>query len=194
MATDSRLCRASGFFRDGSGRPLRHLDLHFILQRSPLLVDNDGVLGFRVYGTTDDEGYFELDLYRQGDYLVEIQSLEHQRCVSVPDSSSINLVNLLFPTVAAVAYNPTAVSIAAEDSETVAVTITDTTGLTHDLTDGLMTFTSDDIAVATVAISNGELAITGVAAGTTAITAEQTDTSIVVIPEITLDSLSVTVS
>jgi uncharacterized protein YjdB len=194
VATDPRLCRASGFFKDASGAPLANADLHFRLQRNPLLVDGYGILGLHLYGTTDSSGYFEVDLYRDGEYLVELQSLEHQRCVVVPDASAVNLVSLLFPVVASVAYDPTAVSVAAGDSETVAVTVTDSTGITHDLTDSLLTFTSSDTAIATVAILSGELVVTGVAAGAATVTAEQADTSIVTLPPVTLDSLSVTVS
>lgn len=194
VAADPYLCRASGFFRDAAGRPLRNFDMHFTLQRSPLLVGDDGILGFKVYGTTDNNGYFEVDLYRFGDYLVELQSLEHQRCVSVPDVSSINLVELLFPVVSSVVYDPTAVTVAAGDTQAVDVTITDSTGLTHELTESLLTFTSEDESVATIGISAGQLIVSGQSAGSTTITVTQTDTSIVVIPEITLDSLSVTVS
>jgi len=194
VAADPYLCRASGFFRDAAGRPLRNFDMHFTLQRSPLLVGDDGILGFKVYGTTDNNGYFEVDLYRFGDYLVELQSLEHQRCVSVPDVSSINLVELLFPVVSSVVYDPTAVTVAAGDTQAVDVTITDSTGLTRELTESLLTFTSEDESVATIGISAGQLIVSGQSAGSTTITVTQTDTSIVVIPEITLDSLSVTVS
>lgn len=194
VAADPYLCRASGFFKDAAGRPLRNFDMHFTLERSPILVGDDGVLGFKVYGTTDNNGYFEIDLYRSGHYLVELESLEHQRCVVVPDISSINLVELLFPVVASVAYDPATVSVAAGDSQTVDVTVTDSTGLTHELTETLLTFASDDETVATVGQSAGQLVVTGQSAGSTTITVTQTDTSIVVIPEITLDSLSVTVS
>jgi hypothetical protein len=194
VAADPYLCRASGFFRDAAGRPLRNFDLHLTLQRSPLLVGDDGVLGFQVYGATDNNGYFEVDLYRSGDYLVELQSLEHQRCVTVPDVSSVNLVELLFPVVASVAYDPATVSVAAGDTQAVDVTVTDSTGLTHELTESLLTFTSEDETVATVGQSAGQLIVSGQSAGSTTITVTQTDPSIVVIPEITLDSLSVTVS
>lgn len=194
VATDPRLCRASGFFKDATGAPLVDADLHFRLQRTPLIVDGTAVTGFHFYGATDADGYFEVDLYRGGEYLVELQSLEHQRCVTVPDASAINLVDLLFPVVASVAYDPSPVSLAVGDSETVTVTVTDSTGLTHDLTSDLVTFTSEDTSIATVGISANQLTIIGVAAGSTTITAEPADASIVTVPSISLDSLSVTVA
>jgi uncharacterized protein YjdB len=194
VAADPRLCRASGFFKDASGASLVNADLHFRLQRNPLLVDGYGVLGFHLYGTTNASGYFEVDLYRGGEYLVELQSIEHQRCVTVPDSTAVNLVNLLFPVVGSVVYDPTSVSVAVGDSANVAVTVTDTTGITHDLADSLLTFTSSDTDIATVAISNGELVVTGRAVGSTTIMVESTDTTIVTVPAVTLDSLSVMVA
>ena len=46
-ATDPRLCRCSGFFKDGAGRPLPNLDLFFINQFRPAIVDGNAVLGER---------------------------------------------------------------------------------------------------------------------------------------------------
>jgi uncharacterized protein YjdB len=194
-ATDPRLCRASGFFRDVAGRPLPNIDIQFINIHSPLIVDGDVVLGSKVWGRTDSDGYFVIDLYRDGEYRVNIESLDIDlRAIVVPDASSVNLISLLFPSVASVAYDPSSVTVAVGSYVDVEITITDTTGITHEFLEGDVTVTSEDASVASIEYADGKLRVTGVEAGTTTITATRDDTTIVVIPEPVLTTLSVTVT
>jgi uncharacterized protein YjdB len=195
VATDPRLCRASGYFKDIAGRALADLSIHFLNLNSPTVVDGDAILGSEVWGQTDDDGYFVLDLYRGAEYRASIESLEIQlRVVVVPDASSVNLVHLLFPVVASVTYDPASVSVAVGDYEDVDLTITDTAGVEHDLEDGDILLTIEDDTVASGAIADGLMRITGVASGSTTMTVARADTSIVIVDEPVLASLSITVT
>lgn len=192
-ATDARLCRCSGYFRDLSGRPLPSFDIQFIGTcfnegqdpYTPAIVDGDAVLqGGRVIGRTDGDGYFEIDLYRGGHYTALLQGQETMlRQLRVPDASSANLTSLLFPVVTSVTFSPDPVSIVVDDYEDVTVTVVATDGQILDIVDNDLTFTSVDTGVASVQIVDAKLRVFGVAAGTTTITAERADTSIVTLPD-----------
>jgi len=195
-ATDPRLCTASGFFKDASGRPRANLDIKFIPQFDPLIVDGDIVVGYQVQGRTDDDGYFQIDLYREGSYLAVIEALDDiPRDVVVPDQSSVNLTHLLFPIVDSITYDPSSVTIAVDATEEVDVVIMTTSGVVLDTTDGDVTFASDDNSIATAQLtSDGTLLIMGIAPGSTTITPSRADETIVVIPDVALSGLSVTVT
>lgn len=194
-ATDPRLCRASGFFKDLAGRPLVNMSIRFMNLNIPTIVDSDAVLGGSVSGQTDANGYFEVDLYRGGEYRANIESLDiHLRVVCLPDASSVNIVDLMFPTVATISYNPDPVSIAVGAYVDVELTITDTVGLTHAFEDGDIIVTVDDETVASIGLQDGFLHVIGVAVGSTVISVERADTSIVVVDEPVFSTLSVTVT
>lgn len=195
-STNPRLCKASGFFKDAAGRPRPTLDIKFVPQFDPLIVDGDAVMGYQVQGSTDEDGYFEVELYRTGSYQVLLEALDDiPRSIEVPDASSINLVSLLFPTVASVTYDPDPVSVAVDDTVDVTLTIVTTTSVTLDPVDRDVTFTTSDSSIATVQVtSDGVLRIMGRSAGSATITAERVDDSIVVIPSTTLATLDVTVT
>jgi len=204
-ATDPRLCRCSGFFFDLSGRPLANLDMHFIAAcfnegqdpYSPTIVDGNAVLqGGRIITRTDSRGYFQIDLYRTGEYSVLIQGQETMlRKVKVPDASSINVVSLLFPVVTSVVFNPDPLSISVDNYVDVDVVITASDGRVLDVGDQDVTFASTDTAVASIQIVENKLRVFGVAPGVTTITAVRADTSIQTIPSEpqTYTPLSVTV-
>jgi len=195
VATDPLYCRCSGFFKDIAGRPLANLDIHFINEQTPLIVGGFGALGSTVWGRTDADGYFVLDLAREGCYRVRLESLEIQlRAVTVPDQSSVDLIALLFPVVDTVAFDPDPVSMAVGEAVDVTVTITDTAGNVHDLDDGDVTFTVADSDVASISFSGGLMVVTGAASGSTTITPSRDDDTIIVKPEPTFVALDVTVA
>jgi hypothetical protein len=206
VATDPRLCRASGFFRDVSGRPLANLDLHFIglcqnqdqPPMTPMIVDGDAVLqGGELVLRTDRNGYVVLDLYRTGTYGVLIQGFETDlRSILVPDAPSVNLVHLLFPVVSSVTFSPDPLNINVDDVTDVDVTVLATNGQTLDIDDGDVIFTSSDRSVVTVEVLDSKLRVVGVGAGTAEITAMRADESIVILPDepATYAPLAVTVS
>jgi len=107
IANDPRLCRASGYFRDITGAPHRNLDIIFIGEFAPILLEGSGVLSERRMVKTDENGYVQVDLIRCANYSVTIEGMEDRiRSVSVPDAPSVNLPDLLFPVVASVSFSP----------------------------------------------------------------------------------------
>lgn len=202
-ATDPRLCRCSGFFVDGAGRPLPNLDMHFIHRcpednLNPLIVDGNAVLGSKVIGKTDGDGYIEIDLYRSGEYSVTVESLENiNRHVIVPDSPSENLISVLFPFVASVAFSTSPLALTVGDYEDLTLTITSSSGIVLDPIDGDVDFESSDDAIISVQLlETGLLRVFGVAVGSADVTVTRSDSSIRVIPtsDVTYSSLSVTVT
>lgn len=192
-ATDPRLCRCSGFFKDGAGRPLPNLDLFFINQFRPAIVDGDAVLGERLDARTDADGYLELDLYRGGIYEVYVQSVQaataddggaFTRELHVPDQTSYNLICLLFPVVGEVSWTPTTVSLAVGESLDLVPLVKGTdqrelSGTGHEDVD----YEIADESVATISVETDKIVVTGQSAGTTELTVTRKDQTVVVIPD-----------
>lgn len=206
-ATDPLLCRASGFFRDASGRPLEGLDIEIINQFKPAVAGGDAIMGERLSLRTDEDGYAQVDLYRNGCYSAWVQSIQaagadpagaiaFPREIEVPDQSSISLIELLFPIVDTVVYTPDPVSVAEDDSVDVdvVVTATDKRVLTGPAGDDVL-YEIDDTEVATVSVQEDKLVIFGHKAGTATLTATRKDQTIVKFPApAALASLAITVT
>jgi len=195
-STNPRLCKASGFFRDVAGRPLADASMRFINLNCPLIVDDDGVIADKVWGRTDEDGYFEVELYRNGEYRASIEGFDIQlRVIVVPDSSSVNLPDLLFPIVVSAVYDPDPIAVAVEATVYVEVTYTDSTGIERtDLELGDLIFTIDDETVATGQIVEGKIRIYGVAAGSTTVIAKRSDESISKLPEPVFTAVTINVT
>lgn len=198
VATDPRLCRASGFFRRADGQPYPNLDLIFSPRFKPAIVDGDSVMWGQLNGRTDANGYFEIDLFRNGEYSVMVESLEDcPILLVVPDASSENLVDLLFPVVSQVVFAPTSVSISVGEEVDVVPTVTASDQQVLEGTASAdVKYTVSDEAVATVSVGNDKLIITGVASGSAQVDVERLDESVVVIPDagVTYTPLSITVT
>jgi hypothetical protein len=198
VATDPRLCRASGFFRRADGLPYSGLDVIFTPRFKPAIVDGDSVMWGSINARTDEDGYLEIDLFRNGEYSVLVETLEDcPREVVVPDAPSENLVDLLFPVVAQVTFDPTSVSIAVGETAEVVPTVT---GSDQRVLEGAapadVEYTVDDETVASVSVQSDKIVITGLAAGTAQVDVSRLDESVVVIPEtgISYTPLPITVS
>lgn len=197
-ASDPRLCRASGFFRRADGSPYPGLDLIFTPRFKPAIVDGDSVMWGSIHTRTDEDGYLEIDLYRGGEYSVLVETLDDcPRDVVVPDASSENLVELLFPVVDQVVFAPTSVTLAVGETADVVPTVT---ASDQRVLDGAASndveYTVLDTDVATVSVQSDKIVITAVAAGMTQLDVGRLDESIVVIPDsgITYTALPITVS
>lgn len=110
-APDPRLCRVSGYILNPAGRPKRGIDIHFIHRFNPLIVGEGaeavGVLGERVAHRTDKDGYFQIDLWRNGCYRAIIESHENVgRSIHIPNLSSANINHVLFPRVYGCTFDP----------------------------------------------------------------------------------------
>ena len=163
-----------------------------------MIVDGDAVLqGGEIIARSDDDGYMEIDLYRTGHYAFIIQGFETDyRAVVVPDAPSVNIVDLLFPVITSIVFDPSPALIAVDEVLDVMVTVLSSDGQTVDIADEDLLFTSSDRAVVSCQVVDSKLRIVGIAAGSAEISAERADSSIVVIPDepTTYEPLSVTVS
>jgi hypothetical protein len=198
VATDQRLCRASGFFRRSDGQVYPNLDIIFTPRFKPAIVDNYGIMWGSINARTDENGYLEIDLFRYGEYSVLIESLEDcPRLIIIPNTPSENIVDLLFPVVEQVVFSPSSLSIAVGDEEEVipSVSASDQRVLEGTALEDVE-YTIADESIATLSVQSDKLVITGVSVGTTQIDVARLDESIVFIPDsgITYSPLSITVS
>lgn len=186
-ATNPRLCRASGFVWGPDGRPRRGIDIHFIPCFKPLVVDGYGVLGERVSIRTDQDGYTSVDLFRTGMYEVMIESQENViRGVLVPDRSSINLFNLLFPIVVSVDYlpvGPWSLAVGAQLVLTPTVKANDFRTLDGAAGSEDVLYAVDDPTIVGVTVTATTVILSGNASGNTTLRVTRRDNSIVYIPD-----------
>ncbi len=186
VATDPRLCRASGHFRDITGAPHRFLDIIFIGAFAPVLLEGAGVLSERRAIKTDEEGFACIDLIRCAIYRMTVEGYEDiQREVRVPDTPSVNLPDLLFPVVQSVSFSPAGpLSLPTGSLLDVVPTVTGSNKvpLTGTAVPDVIWSTEDE-AIATVSATADKLVIKGVSAGTTKLLAARRNTSIITIPD-----------
>jgi len=197
-AADDKLCRVSGFFKRGDSLPYPNLDIIFIPLFNPTIVSGNAVMGGQIVARTDEDGYIEVDLYRGGTYSAIIETLEDNAMeLVVPDSSSFNIVDLIFPVVKEVIFNPSSVNLAVGGTEEIVPTVTaSNTVVLEGAAPADVEYVVDDESIATVLVMDDRLVITGVSAGTTQLSASRKDSSIVVVPDsgIVQTPLSVVVS
>jgi len=183
VATDPRLSRASGFFRAADGHPRPQLDIHFIAQFRPVLLEGSLVMDERRTIKTDKNGFGCIDLIRCAEYLVTIEAFEDQpRKIRVPDSPSVNLPDLLFPVVERIIQDD--VTLSQGEERTLTPTILDSAGvpLPGSARNDVLWSISDP-AVASLVVTNDNLVLTGLAAGSVELTATRKDTSVIRIPD-----------
>lgn len=198
VSTDARLCRASGFFRRADGQPYPNLDVIFTPRFKPAIVDGDSVMWGSIHTRTDEEGYLEIDLFKGGEYSVLIETLEDcRRDVVVPDASSENLVELLFPVVEQVVFSPATVSLVVGATADITPTVTGSDQrVLEGAAGGDVEYTVADTDIASVSVQSDNIVITAIKAGSTQLDVSRRDESIVVIPDtgITYAPLPITVS
>jgi len=211
VATNPRLCRASGFFKDLSGRPLAGLDIKFINDFMPAIVEGNAVLGEALAGRTDKDGYMQLDMYRFGKYYAWVDSVNtvkdsprgtmgtdsigFNRLICVPDQSSISLIDLLFPIVNTVVFSPGSISVAVDAFANlgVVVTATDNRTLTGFAPQDVL-YTIADPTIAAIRYTDTNLQIVGLAPGVTTLTAVRRDQTVVRIPNTPISGQPITVT
>ena len=183
-APDPSLCRCAGMFTDPGGRPIPDLIVQFTSIFEPLIVNGIAVIS-RVELRTDPLGRCTVDLYRKGKYRVVLSGMHDEGIVvTVPDAPSVNLVNLLFPTIAQVDFVPPPPWVVLHGTILdVAVTVTSSALVVLDGTaQGDVLYQSRDPAVAQVAVAVDHIIISGVMVGTTYLDLSQIDQSIKVLP------------
>lgn len=200
LATDPRLCRCSGFFRDLDGSPKRHLDIHFMPKFDAILLDDSAVISEERHLRTDDKGYAQIDLIRGAEYEARVESIDGNwlRCLRVPDQASANLPDILLPIVERVVLTPEgpyALTVGQEIS--VAVQVYDSAGV---LLEGTalddVDWRSSNTDLLLVSPTQTTLTIRGNAVGSVQVTATRKDLSIIKIPNLPIvgQPIDVTVS
>jgi len=188
VATDANLCRCSGLFVDAGGRPLPNMMLRFVNIFDPVEVTGIGVMA-KVEVYTDSTGYAVVDLFRTGHYICQAAGLHDERLdITVPDRSAINIVDLLFPVVAAVTFNPLGPwAMAVGGTQVVTPTVTTSTYVTLTGTaNGDVDYTTADTSIATVTVGETDITIAGVRAGATTLVLTRRDDSIHQLPVTTI--------
>jgi len=188
ISNDPRLCLCSGYFRELNGDPKSNMDIRFVAEFDALLLDGDGVIPNEVHVRTDKNGYAQISLVRCGMYQVTIGELgsDVPREVKVPDQLSANLPDVLFPVVGSVTFDPPgpyAISVGVSNQIEVTAVVRDSNGVVlPDMAPADVLWATLDPTIA-VAIPQGtKLVIRGIAAGSTKVTVERTDRTIVRIP------------
>lgn len=184
-ATDPRLCRASGFFRRADGEPYPYLDVIFTPRFKPAIVDGDSVMWGAIHTRTDENGYLFIDLFRGGEYSVQVETLEDgPRDVVVPDVPSENLVELLFPVVEQVVFVPNSATMSVGDVLEIVPTVTASDQRVLEGAAGTdVLYEVEDPTVASVSTQSDKIVLTALSAGTTQLIVSRLDESIVVIPD-----------
>ena len=176
-ATDGNLCRCSGYFRDLRGTAFARWGFMLRNMNNPLLLGEDAIVGSSVRIVTDAAGFASVDLVRDAVYRVYAEGLlDINLEIRIPNASSANLPDVLFPIVSAVTWTPTAVTVATGATSTLAATVDYLSGLQVPVEDFdpdsplPVAFVVDDPDVATVAVSNTGFVVTGISAGTATVT------------------------
>lgn len=213
---DPRLCRCGGHFRFVDGTPARGLVepyrepknrghvLRITSLMNPLIVDGAGAFASPVYVEADRDGWAQVDLFRNGVYSVIVEGIhpnciqEAHRVIHVPDRSTINLLDLLFPVVIDVNWSPVGpwtVSVGGDLDVQPTITTTD-----YRILEGIaiedVVYGVDDDSVAIVAPKDSStLTVIGVASGTTNLRVSRRDESINRVPgDISGGVVAITVS
>jgi hypothetical protein len=185
MATDPRLCRASGFFRTSSGAVGRNVDIAFLARFSPLLLEGSAITTPREVIRTDKNGYAEIDLIRFGQYDAVVEGLEDtRREIHVPDSAWVNLGDLLFPRVVRVDYtgsDPIVVPVGTTVTVPVQVYTSDLRML--EKIDSDVCWAQADSTVVELSFNNDSIDIKGLKVGATSIEAIRRDVTVISIPD-----------
>jgi hypothetical protein len=181
VATNPRLCKCSGYFYDITGKPLKNLSLHIMEDGLPNIeymggaaIDTRVVVPKTRILKTDKNGFASVDMYREAKYQVLLEGYENTyRQVTVPDAASVNLSDLLFPTVASVEYYDAGVKLTPASSPTLSMASGAVKVLTCKvlLRSGVeaavseVTVSSADTAILTTSYTSGTLTLGGVAVG-----------------------------
>jgi hypothetical protein len=182
-ATDTLMCRCSGYFKDSNGRPAPRVSIRFSESAStPALLlyaaadTTHAVIPSNTLVTTNGNGYAQVDLIRGKDYQLFMEGYENiSRIIRVPDLSAAPLPDVLFPFVDRIEWLDALAVIMPTSAPTLTINVGDLKALTVQTAfrSGLIeaglkdaNVVSDDAAVASVTISDGDVVVTGVSAGT----------------------------
>uniref|UniRef100_A0A7C3SN92 Uncharacterized protein n=1 Tax=Dictyoglomus turgidum TaxID=513050 RepID=A0A7C3SN92_9BACT len=184
--TDPRLCRCYGFLRKGDGSMFK-ADIRFHLI-SPDIVDGCGLFGrdFTVIGNSN--GYFSIDLFRGGTYLVQISN-DTFRSITVPDLPTANIADVIYPVISQVTYDPEPpYNLGVGEVLEITPSITLSSGLSYSWTPDEVVWRSLDPTI--VYVETGKtIMLRGIKTGSTQVKIDVKDTGIRKIPDTIIGDL-----
>ena len=186
-ATDARLCRASGYFRDITGAAHPYLDIHFIGQFDPILLEGAAVVSERRSIRTDKDGFACIDLIRGACYTAMLEGFEDvERQVLVPDAPSTNLPDVLFPVVREIAFDvlsPVVLTVGGTVDVTPTVLTSSGVPLPGTATSDVL-WSSSDESIFSVNSDGTVLTLRGLASGSAGLLAERLNKTIIQVPDV----------
>ena len=186
VPNDVRLCTAYGYFRDITGAPQANVDIHFIAKFDPVLLDGAGVVKERAIRRTDENGYMQVNLIRNGLYDCTIQGEEDiVRHTAVPDAPNVNLPDLIFPVVDRVVASPPGpytLAVGQEITVELHIMTSDGNDLGRGFNDVIYRLTDCNVVTYTSS-GTSSIVFRGIAPGTSSLTLERANKSIVRIPD-----------
>jgi hypothetical protein len=183
IPADARLCTCFGYFRNPDGSPADSVDMSFIPKFRPLLLDGSALLVERTIIRTDERGYAQVNLIRNGQYDVTLQGMEDmQRRINVPDAPNVNLPDLLFPVISQITFDPPGpYTLNVGDEMQLTPTVHTSDGNTTNAYDVI--WGTSDANVLGVLIAGGVITIRGGSIGIGYVTGTRADQTIVRIPD-----------
>lgn len=176
-ATSPNLCRVSGLIVGPSGEYLPDVSIEFVISDTTRITAGTATGATKLQTNSDRQGRVEFDLIRGARYEVYVESYDGPLFIAVPDVSSTGFTDLIWPYVAHVDLEETAVALVAGDTATIGFTTTLSNGWEGDvpldpesplsLSPSILA-SSTDTSVARV-IQGESLEIIAVGAGTCAI-------------------------
>jgi hypothetical protein len=174
------LCRASGYVRGADWAPRSGVTFRFTLTGKPRVVANQVMVVSDVIVESDEDGWIEVELVRNGTYDCWIEGLEDQTIrVQVPDQDAVSITDLVWPYVVAFTFGASSLALAEEDTATLAAYVTLSSGVTtpFEMDDGdvfparyFVKFTvADENIIDITWDTDDNLVITGGQAGSTTI-------------------------
>jgi hypothetical protein len=181
------LCRVGGYVAGGDLTPRPGITFTFVLTGSPRVASGRVMVLQDLIAVTDADGWLEVELVRGATYDCTIEGQDD--CVyrvKVPDRTSINVTELIWPYLTELVYQQygvdvTSVTVAAGATVDIDVFVRFSSGVVTpfkydgDATwrdvDAYVSLLMEDDGIATRTVAAGVMSITGVAAGATDLTA-----------------------
>jgi hypothetical protein len=198
-AVHPRLCCCSGFFKNpDNSAAVRHL-IHIIPKFDPILFEGSAMLTELLKQATDEAGYAQFNLVRNGQYQVTVEGFEDEvRIITIPDLPSVNLPDLIFSVVELITFDPPgpySIGVGAQNDVIVVPTVHTSDGrVLPGSALGDVQWSSSDISVLAVLASGANLTLRGMAPGLAQIQAVRVDTSIIRIPNTPIQGVPVDVT
>lgn len=179
-STDPNRCRVTGYLLNAAGIPSRNITLYFMLTGRPRVVGGRAMLPSKVYTTSNNEGFIDIELVRNGVYDAWAAGSDDEVYrIVVPDYGSADITELLFPELGTLTLSEDALTLAVGESATIEIEalLTTRVPLPYELDNGdsvsllsIIDIVPGDTGIASYSVVDNTITVTGVAVGTTEIT------------------------